>query len=1117
VPPTSEHEASEVTVIPGSLATAVAAAVSEFGKAVTPRLAGGEGEPEDQIRGPLEVLMASVAAEVGVTLTTVGESALSDLKVRPDYAVKVNGAVTGYIEVKRPGKGAEPTIWKATSHDGQQWDKLRALPNVLYTDGQEWGLYRTGEPVGEVVRLTGDIRKAGAKLATPDDGLARMLSTFLHWQPVAPRQIRQLVRSVAPLTRLLREEVKDTLRREAKAGEGPFTALADDWRRLLFPEADDAQFADGYAQSVAFALLLARTEKIDFTGKTVDGIAHELGKTHSLLGKALSILTDETIGALSVTLDTLVRVISVVDFTKFTNHVADPYLALYELFLEEYDPELRKLTGSYYTPAAVVASMTRLVDQVLRTRLGRPLGLAADNVTIVDPAMGTGTYVLDVLETVAATVGNGEGPGAVPSRLRDTASRLVGIEIQTGPYAVAELRVAEALHRYNAGLPDDGLRLYVADTLDDPFAQEAQLAATLAPIAASRRGANKVKADEPVVVVLGNPPYRERAKGHGGFIEHGAPNSHWEIAPLEEFREPGNGRAEYVLSNLYVYFWRWATWKVFDAHPAHPDGVICFITTSGYLKGPGFAGMRRYMREHASEAWIIDCTPEGHQPDVSTRIFGGVQQPVCIGLFVRRADNDLAEPATIHYRALHGKRADKFSSLQTIGLDDDSWELVPTDWSAPFLPTGQAQWDTSPALGDLMPWHVPGVKPNRTWVYAPQAAVLADRWMRLISAPEAEKPALFRESRDATLAKKKRGLEGYPHADRCVGDETDPCVTPVPVAFRAFDVQFIIPDDRLLHGPSPDLWRVRSMEQIYASEQHDQAIQSGPALMFSAYTPDMHYYAGRGGRVLPLLASTDKSKPNFAPGLLELIASRFGTAVSAEDFLAYVAAVAAHPAFTERFAEDLRTPGIRVPLTGDSEVWQEAVSLGKRILWLHTRGERCVDPASGQPQGPPNVEDGGRRPLVAVAIPDTADRYPDELTYDPDTQTLSVGEGRIAPVTQAVVDYEVSGMNVLRKWFGYRRATRPQTRGEQSALDDVRPRTWPSAYTTDLLEVLRVLTLVVDAEPAQAALLEKVMQADRITVADLTEAGVLPVPDSARQPLAKVKKGNENQLGLPIS
>lgn len=369
---------------PASPEEAVAKAVSVFGEKVAAKLVTGDGAPEDQMRAPLEALLTSVATALGMELTAVGEMSLADLKVRPDYAIRIKGAIIGYVEVKAPGKGADPRTWTPASHDGKQWSKLKALPNVLYTDGQSWGLYKTGEPFDEVVKLDGDIRTAGSALCQPGVTLTRVLKAFLQWTPDPPRTIHQLVHAVAPLTRLLREEVLDTMAREHGAGGGPFSALAQDWRGLLFPGAGDAVFADGYAQSVTFALLLARTrvdttktppEPIDFTGKSLETIARELGRTHALLGKALSVLTDETVGALVVTLDSLLQVISVVDFGRFTHHVSDPYLALYEHFLAEYDPELRRLTGSYYTPAAVVRAMTRLTDQVLRTRLGRQEGL----------------------------------------------------------------------------------------------------------------------------------------------------------------------------------------------------------------------------------------------------------------------------------------------------------------------------------------------------------------------------------------------------------------------------------------------------------------------------------------------------------------------------------------------------------------------------------------------------------------------------------------------------------------------------------------------------------------------------------------------------------------------
>src|SRR5699024_562251 len=102
---------------------------------------------------------------------------------------------------------------------------------------------------------------------------------------------------------------------------------------------------------------------------------------------------------------------------------------------------------------------------------------------------------------------------------------------------------------------------------------------------------------------------------------------------------PGNGKHERHLKNLYAYFWRWATWKVWESTPgpnSEEAGIVCFITTSGYIAGPGFKGMRQYLRKYASEGWIIDLTPEGQTPDVPTRIFPGVRQPLAIGMFIRK-------------------------------------------------------------------------------------------------------------------------------------------------------------------------------------------------------------------------------------------------------------------------------------------------------------------------------------------------------------------------------------------------------------------------------------------------------------------------------------------------
>ena len=364
----------------------VAEAVSAFGASVKPKLAGGiiAGAPEDQLRGPLERLVRDLGEICGLPagkIHLVGETTLADLKTRPDYAVTVHGALVGFIEVKAPGKGADPRRF-SDLHDKEQWSKLKSLPNLLYTDGNSFSLWQDGEIQGQVVHLDGDVETSGAKLQAPAT-LVPLLSDFLRWAPIPPKTAKGLAEISARLCRLLHDEVIEQM----ALGSKGLTALAQDWRKLLFPEADDAAFADGYAQAVTFGLLVARARNISLS-HGIDDAARELRKTNSLIGTALRLLTDdaENQKILKTSLDTLSRVLNEVVWSVITKDEADAWLYFYEDFLEVYDNRLRKRTGSYYTPPEVVAAMVRLVDEALRGPLfDRPLGLASPEVTVADP------------------------------------------------------------------------------------------------------------------------------------------------------------------------------------------------------------------------------------------------------------------------------------------------------------------------------------------------------------------------------------------------------------------------------------------------------------------------------------------------------------------------------------------------------------------------------------------------------------------------------------------------------------------------------------------------------------------------------------------------------------
>ena len=1085
--------------VPATLARKAATAVSRFGTAVKPKLQGGIGGPEDQLRAPLEQLLHEVAGALGVELVLIGEASLAALGVRPDYAVNVSGSRAGYLELKAPGRGV-PTMWTPNGHERRQWEQLRLLPNVLYTDGERWALLRSGELVGSVARLNGDLRHAGSRLAPDGDGFIRVLADFLLWQPDPPLTVSQLVKAAANLCRLLRGEVAETLAREHTGEEKLpiFTGLAEDWRVLLFPGLTDEEFADAYAQTVTFALLLARVDGIAFNDGPLSEIARQLGKKHSLMGKALSVLTEQTVEGRSIVVATMLRVFGVVDWDKLSNGRQDTYLHLYEDFLEVYDQSLRKQSGSYYTPNQVVSAMVRLVGDILHTRMGITRGFADGDVVIVDPAMGTGTFLLSVIDSVAATVADEEGEAAIPPQIRSLFGRLIGFEKQTCPFAVAELRVHQALRaQHRTEVPEDEVKFFVADTLDNPYIEQTHLGQTYEPIARSRREANKIKREVPVLVVIGNPPYRERAKGLGGWVEQGDRNS-GTAPPLNAFRAHGNGKYEYVLSNLSVYFWRWATWKAFDAHPAHPSGIVAFITTSAYTTGPGFAGMREYLRRTADEGWIIDLSPEGHQPEVNTRIFPGVQHPLCIGLFARYGAGNPAEPANIHHVTVSGLRDRKFEQLAALTLASPDWVACATGWQDRLVPAGDHAWESYPLIGDLMPWHAPGVKPNRTWVHAPAEETLRARWNRLIKAPANARAALLKETPDRHVTTIAAPLPNFPPRPGTIAEETSPCPALARIAYRAFDRQYLIPDARIIDRARPELWQVTSDCQVFAVEQHDEPLAVGPGLLFTAEVPDMHYFKGRGGRVLPLFRDSSCLAANIAPGLLQAIFKRLGVNATAHDFLAYVAGITAHSGYTRRFAAELRAPGIRVPLTADGRLWSEAVSLGRQILWLHTYGERCADPAQGRNRGTPKLPP-ERRPKVVVTIPDTAENMPDSISYDEATRTLHVGSGQIRPVSPEAWAYETSGMKIIRKWFGYRKKDPAGRRS--SPLDDINADHWPARFTTELLELLNVLEMCADLEPRQASALARICDGPLITVSDLKQEKVLPVPANSRKPL----------------
>jgi hypothetical protein len=1102
----------------------IEAAISNFGTAAKSKLSNpaASGQPEDQLRAPFEQLLKDAAALCNFhagAVVAVGETSQHDLKTRPDYSITVDKALVGFVELKAPGKGANPLRFR-DPHDKAQWERLSALPNLIYSDGNSFSLWQDGKLAGSVLTLQGDVETSGAKLAPPPS-LLPLFESFLRWKPTSPRSARELAHTTARLCRFLRDEVTEQLGLKSQA----LTDLAADWRQLLFPDATDERFADGYAQAVTFGMLMARAKGIPLNDG-LDKAAAELARSSTLIGAALRLLTDnaENQQTLKTSLGTLTRVLQEVEWKKVSKGEPEAWLYFYEEFLDVYDKKLRKETGSYYTPPEVVRAMVALVDEVLRSkRFGLHAGLASPQVTLADPAVGTGTFLLGVLHRIADRVRIDEGPGAVAGAIQSALLRLIGFEIQLGPFAVAQLRILAEIVDLTHSASDSPLRLFVANTLADPYENEDYFPSMLAALGRSRRDANKIKREEPVTVVLGNPPYKEKAKGRGGWIEHASPNRK-DPPPLHAWMPPAQwhaGAHSKHLRNLYIYFWRWATWKVFDQHPEHGTGIICFISVAGFLAGPGFQKMRDYMRRTCDDIWVIDCSPEGHQPDVNTRIFQGVQQPVCIVMASRSKATKTDVPAKVHLRALPlGRREAKFEALSKLVLDSRGWTDGPTEWRAPFLTASQGAWATYPELADLYAYNGSGVMPGRTWIISPDKISLDRRWQTLIAASADQKDLLFRPHlRNGQPGDKHSHkivptpLHGFGTNQNSIADETSAHAPVVRYGYRSFDRQWIVADARVINQPNPELWRLRLSRQVFLTALSRTAPKNGPAVTFTADIPDLDHYRGSfGGRVFPLWRDEEATTSNFPVHLLEVLTRRIGQAITPEDFFSYIAAIAANPVYTSRFQNDLSTPGLRIPITSDPSTFRNAAEIGRRVIWLHTFGERMTDAARGRPEGPPRLPE-GRAPIVPKEgeISSGPTEMPDTLGYDAEKHRLLVGHGFVENVPPRVWQYEVSGKQVLVQWFSYRKRHRERPpmgdRRPPSPLSDIQPDHWLPEYTTELLNVLNVLAMLVELEPQQSDILDRICAGPLISESELKAAGAFAVEDAPKRRKPRDEKG----------
>ncbi|MCA1869491.1 N-6 DNA methylase [Agrobacterium genomosp. 3] len=1076
------------------------------------------GEPEAQLTTPVSNLLVGLAKEtkdIG-ELRFIRESRLD--RTRPDFAVlQIKNGKTyqkGYVELKAPTVTLNTEEW--TGRNGQQWQQMKGEAEILLVcNGRSARLFVNGISKGETADLPFE------DPATWDPApLIKLLNLFLNERPAPVTRVVDLSDRLAVRTADLRDRLLWLLDQTDAPGEATRGGLSA-WKAHVHPDATPRSFADGVSQVVAYGMVLAALSG-DNPDNDADGIISvaearaSIRNVSPVLAAAFAPLIDKPIlfKAVEVEIGALETLISAIDAKKVNSSAdrrGEPWLYFYEDFLSKYDPEERRQAGVYYTPIDVVQAMTSMVDHLLVKRFNKRLGFADPSVVTLDPAAGTGTFPLAVLDKAVERATEVRGKAGPSQAAQTLGKNLFAFELLPGPYSVTHLRLTQRLRKFSPSYEGEA-RVLLTDTLESPLDPQEQLAlfGDAEVLAAEQNRAKRVKLEQDVTVVIGNPPYRRvnrgiKGRGLGGWVVDGkVPKRKGDKSLFDDILDVAKKLTIFShhasLYNLYVYFWRWAIWKAFEAQGSGPS-VVSFITGNSWLTGPGFVGLRQLVREICDEGWIIDLGGDNRAAEPEDNIFS-IETPVAIVVLVRDAASNKKTPANLHYRRLEGDAPAKLASLKKMATESNpfvgKWLESPTGLTDALLPgTSDTQWNSLPALSDIFPWQQPGCKFGRTWPIAADSETLSRRWNRLTESPLEERPSLFATGTSGrNIETKVKGLKRL--AEVSVSDLPQPIVR---YGFRSFDRQWAFNDPRMAKTESPSLWQSYSERQIYFSTLMTGKLSDGPCLTASPDVPDLHYFCGRGGKdIIPLYRDAEGKKPNITAGLLKSLAEKIGAqSVSPEDLAAYAYAVMSCPQYYRTFAEPLETPGPRLPITTDRILWEKTVQVGKHLIWLHTFAEKFRDEGADRGHFVPSVRGIGWEVSISRLPKDQS-----EIIYHENTRTITIGDGIVEGVSRKVWNYSVSGRAVLQTWLSYRTAKGAgKAVSSKSNLDRIRPDEWPDEWNDELLDLVRILTLTTKINAYSSRLFRQICRGNLISAIEF------PTPKAAER---KPPKASAPQL-----
>jgi hypothetical protein len=536
---------------------------------------------------------------------------------RPDFAILHQHAPVGYVEAEAYNADLD----NLPPHAKAQTDAFcQHLENFLLTNFLEFRLYRAGQ---EVMRARLPQPPPHGKITLPksnaDECLA-LLQAFLDYAPAPVADAHTLAQQLAQRAQLLRATVEQSLDAQLKQPPDQPLELRNLYRALqhaLLPDLQPADFADLYAQTLAYGLFAARcyAPQPPFTRHEA---ARIIPDAIPFLKRLLGTLTTHTLEPeLEWLLDDLASLLERADMPTILQDFGkragreDPVVHFYEDFLAAYDPTLREVRGVYYTPEPVVQFIVRAVDTVLRREFGMQ-GLMDERALVLDPACGTGSFLYEIVRQVHAQVCQHLGAGQWADYARQQLlPRLFGFELLMAPYTIAHLKLALELQHLGAP-PSERLRIYLTNALEPAVKTSELLLGEF--ITREANEAAKVKRDKPILVVLGNPPYSGHSANRSyvevsetiGGRTRKRKQPTWIGKLIEDYKQvdgqPLKEKNLKWLQDDYVKFIRFAEWRIEQTG----QGVVAFITNHAYLDNPTFRGMRAHLLRTFQRLYIVN-------------------------------------------------------------------------------------------------------------------------------------------------------------------------------------------------------------------------------------------------------------------------------------------------------------------------------------------------------------------------------------------------------------------------------------------------------------------------------------------------------------------------------